>query len=140
MYNLTLSILKSSRTKNIHFLLIICLPLVSFSQAPFHPPATEKKPVVDTLHGFLLTDNYRWLEDKTDQRVIEWTKAQHDCTVEYMKSTQKEHPGLRDEVTAYIDLDYEGPLHKEGKRVFQTIKKRATSNIPSIRSWTGKKS
>ncbi len=27
------------------------------------------------MHGVILTDNYRWLEDKEDPKVIEWTKA-----------------------------------------------------------------
>jgi len=106
------------------FLIALWLPFMGFAQGTYHPPLTDKKPVVDTLHGFLLTDNYRWLEDKTDPKVIAWTKAQHEHAAQYMKATQKEHPGLRQEITAYIDMDYEGPLEKEGKRVFQTIKKK----------------
>ena len=27
-----------------------------------------------------MTDNYRWLEDKTDPKVIDWTKAHNDPT------------------------------------------------------------
>ena len=104
---------------------ILCgLPFAVAAQVAFNPPPTEKKPVVDTLHGFLLTDAYRWLEDKTDPAVVAWTRAQHDYTVKYLEETQKSHPGLLEEVTAYIDMDYEGPVNKEGKRVFQTIKKK----------------
>ena len=75
--------------------LVLALPFSAICQLPFHPPATEKKPVTDTLHGYFLTDQYRWLEDKTDPKVIDWTKPQHDYTVSYMKATQKDHPGLR---------------------------------------------
>jgi len=125
--------------KNLLFLLVAVLPLTVTAQLPFHPPATEKRPVTDTLHGFFLTDNYRWLEDKTDPKVIAWTQAQHDYTVSYMKATQKEHPGLREEITAYIDMDYEGPLGKEGKRIFQTIKKKGDKQNSVFTILDGKK-
>ena len=74
--------------KNCLILLLFWLPFCGFAQVPFNPPPTERKPVVDTLHGFLLTDNYRWLEDKTDPKVVEWTKAQHDYTIQFMNATQ----------------------------------------------------
>jgi prolyl oligopeptidase len=125
--------------KSYLFLLIFWLPLCGSAQVSFNPPPTAKKPVVDTLHGFLLTDNYRWLEDKTDPLVVEWTKKQHDYTVEYLNATQKNHPGLRDDVTAYIDMDYEGPLGKEGKRVFQTIKKKGDKQSSVYTILDGKK-
>ncbi|MEI7661024.1 MAG: prolyl oligopeptidase family serine peptidase [Bacteroidota bacterium] len=125
--------------KNTLLVLLAWMPLAGLAQAPFNPPSTEKKPVVDTLHGVLLTDNYRWLEDKTDQKVIEWTKAQHDFSVQYMHATQKDHPGLREEVAAYIDLDFEGPLSKEGKRVFQTIKKKGDKQSSVYTILDGKK-
>ena len=94
------------------------------AQTKFNPPATKSIPVVDTLHGVILTDDYRWLEDKTDFSVVSWTKAQHDYGMEYLAATQKTHTGLREDIARYIDLDYEGPLCREGKRVFQTVKKK----------------
>ncbi len=125
--------------KNLLLLLILGLSLGSSAQVAFDPPPTEKKTVVDTLHGYFLTDNYRWLEDKTDPVVVEWTKAQHDYTVKYLEATQKNHPGLRDEVSAYIDMDYEGPLSKEGKRVFQTIKRKGDKQSSVYTILDGKK-
>ena len=125
--------------KNYLILLLLGFPVYCAAQVAFNPPATEKKPVVDTLHGFLLTDNYRWLEDKTDPKVVTWTKAQHDYSVQFMNATQKNHPGLREEVAAYIDMDYEGPLSKEGKRVFQTIKKKGDKQSSVYTILDGKK-
>jgi prolyl oligopeptidase len=113
--------------------------MAGFTQQRFYPPITPKIPVVDTLHGMLLTDNYRWLEDKTDPAVIAWTKTQHESAVAYMKATQKEHPGLRNEITAYIDMDYEGPLDKQGKRVFQNIRKKGDKQISLYTIIDGKK-
>lgn len=125
--------------KKFFAIICLCLPVMGFSQTKFTPPATEKQPVVDTLHGVLLTDNYRWLEDKTNPKVIEWTKAQHDYSLQFMKSTQKEHPGLREEISAFIDMDYEGPLNKEGKRVFQTVKKKGDKQYSIYTILNGKK-
>jgi prolyl oligopeptidase len=96
-------------------------------------------PVTDTLHGMLLQDNFRWLEDKTDPKVIEWTKAQHDYGISYLKSTQREHPGLREEIAAFIDLDYEGPYNKQGNRIFQTIKRKGDKQNKVFTLLKGKK-
>ena len=89
---------------------------------------------MDTLHGMLITDDYRWLEDKTDPEVIEWTKKQHDYGLEYVKATQKSYPGLREEIASIIDLDYEGPIFKVGKRLFQSVKRKGDkqSNLYTI--------
>lgn len=47
----------------------------------FIPPPTPSVPVADTVHGKILTDNYRWLEDKQDEKVKEWTHNQHNATL-----------------------------------------------------------
>ena len=117
---------------------ITCLAELS-AQPKFEPPATPAIPVTDTLHGVLLTDDYRWLEDKSDEKVIEWTKAQHDYGIQYLQATQKTHAGLREDIASYIDLDYEGPLDKEGKRVFQTIKRKGDKQSKLYTIVDGKK-
>lgn len=115
----------------------ICL--LANAQVKFTPPTTSKIPVADTLHGVILTDYYRWLENKDDQKVIEWTKAQHDYGVNYLKSTQKTFQGLRNEIANYIDMDYEGPLNREGKRVFQTVKKKGDKQYKLYTMINGKR-
>src|SRR5579862_3268737 len=104
--------------------LLMVLPIALSAQVKFTPPATKAMPVIDTMHGVMITDDYRWLEDKTDTKVVEWTKAQHDYGIQYLNATQKVHPGLREGIASFIDLDYEGPLDKEAKRIFQTIRKK----------------
>jgi prolyl oligopeptidase len=123
----------------ITILVILLCGFTVEGQQKFMPPATKSIPVIDTLHGVLLTDDYRWLEDKTDPKVIEWTKAQHDYGISYLNATEKSHPGLREDIAAYIDLDYEGPLDKEGKRVFQTIKKKGDKQNKLYTIINGKK-
>jgi len=127
--------------KKFHFTLLLTAVSVTMihAQLPFKWPSTQAIPVVDTLHGVLLTDNYRWLEDKTDPKVIEWTKAQHDAGEKYLKQTQKSYPGFRDEIAAFIDLDYEGPLNKQGKRVFQNVKRKGDKQNKLYTILNGKK-
>ncbi|UCG43130.1 MAG: hypothetical protein JSU73_00505, partial [candidate division WOR-3 bacterium] len=40
-------------------------------------PDTRILPVADTLHGTVVIDNYRWLENGSDTLVREWTDAQN---------------------------------------------------------------
>jgi prolyl oligopeptidase len=94
------------------------------AQVQFKPPATKATPVVDELHGFQLTDNYQWLEDKTNPDVIEWTRTQHDHTLNYLAATSSKIQGLKDEIAAYIDRDITGPIFLEGDRQFFYVKKK----------------
>ncbi len=94
------------------------------TQAQFIFPHTESRPVTDTLHGYRLTDPYRWLEDKTDQEVQKWTRAQHDATLNYIDTECPPIPGLREEIQAYIDRDIESPMQLVADRQFFTRRKK----------------
>jgi prolyl oligopeptidase len=109
------------------------------AQTKFVPPPTPLIPVTDTLHGMPLTDNFRWLEEKTDQRVIDWTLAQHNYGVQFLNATLKKHDGLREEITAFIDMDYEGPYSKEGGRIFQYIMRKGDKQDKLYTLLKGKK-
>src|SRR5256714_14445217 len=43
-------------------------------------PATEAKPVVETLHGVTVTDPYRWLEDQEAPATRDWIARQNAYT------------------------------------------------------------
>ena len=115
------------------------MQLSTMAQGTFFPPQTPVKAVTDTMHGVLITDEYRWLENKADPAVINWTRAQHDYGIAYLEATQKKHSGLREDIAAYIDRDYESPLNKEGKRVFQTIKRKGDKQSKVYTILDGKK-
>jgi len=90
----------------------------------FNPPVTKREPVTEQLHGTLLTDYYRWLEDKTKPEVIEWTKKQHDYTIDYLNKTTPDIPDVRKEIEAYIDRDIKyPPFFKEAREFFYRQKK-----------------
>ncbi len=109
------------------------------AQMKYEPPTTQALPVTDTVQGVLLTDRYRWLEDKTDPKVIAWTRKQHDFTARYLDANQRKYSGLRASIAKLIDLDDEGPLEKEGKRVFQRIKLRGDKQSKIYTILNGKK-
>jgi len=63
---------------------LLVIPVVFFisifSFAQYHYPSSPIVPVTDTYFGTSVTDNYRWLEDIKDPKVVSWFKAQADYT------------------------------------------------------------
>ncbi|MFP3802177.1 hypothetical protein, partial [Paraburkholderia sp. SIMBA_027] len=68
-----------------------------------------------------------------------WTKEQHDYGIEYLAKTQKEHPGLKKQIAAYLDMGYEGPLKSIGKRTFQTIQRKGDKHSKTYTILNGEK-
>ena len=50
------------------------------------PPETRTDTVTDTLHGVVIEDPYRWLEDGAAAEVIDWTEAQWEYLRTYLDS------------------------------------------------------
>lgn len=101
-------------------------------QVPFTHPETPFKPYTYTWHGNTITDGYQWLEDKNDPEVIAWTRAQHDATDRYFEANYKHIPGLREELTAYIDRDIRGPIRPVADRQFFTMKKKRGKAVETL--------
>ena len=57
------------------------------------PPVAPVLPVVDDYFGTRVTDNYRWMEDRSAPRFVDWIKGQDA----YARAVLKEVPG-RDEL------------------------------------------
>jgi prolyl oligopeptidase len=104
--------------------LFFLLNVLMTSAQEFKPPITKKTPITETLHGVSITDNYRWLEDKTNPDVITWTKAQHDYTLNFISGSMPEISGLRDEFMRYLDRDLKGAPFFIAKRQFFQAKKK----------------
>lgn len=47
-------------------------------------PETAKNPVIDTLFGTKVVDNYRWLEDDRSAETEAWVKAENEVTFNYL--------------------------------------------------------
>jgi len=56
-------------------------PAASASAPKASPyPEAPVKPVVDEYFGTKVTDDYRWMEDGKDPKVIAWTEAENRLT------------------------------------------------------------
>ena len=119
---------------------VICLNLLLMNEtnAQFIYPHTDEVPVIDTLHGYTLTDGYQWLEDKTDPKVVNWTRAQHEATLNYVNKTYPAIDGLKEELTAYIDRDQISPVRLVADRQFYTIKKKGEAQAKLYSKIDGK--
>lgn len=103
---------------------LIILNSLNIFSLDFNPPKAKMVPVKEKLHGYEFTDFYRWLEDKNTPETIEWSKAQHNNTVNYLKNHTKSIAGLREELEAYLDRDLRGAPFYKGKRQFFYNKKK----------------
>ena len=94
--------------KSLNFCVITILFAINFNvfAEEFNPPKTEIRPVKDVLHNFEFIDNYRWLEDKKDPKVLNWSKAQHQYTIDYIEKNFKKYVGLTEEIKKVYDRDY----------------------------------
>ena len=54
-----------------------CLSCLLTSSSTAMPPETPQKAVQDVYHGVTVQDNYRWLEDSSQQEVRQWSDAQN---------------------------------------------------------------
>lgn len=107
----------------------LLLPIVSNitigkEMTNYQPPKTEINTVVDTLHGHIVKDDYRWLEDKSDPKVREWSEKQHNATVDYILNHGKDIDGLKDEIKALNDRDYRSSPFFRAKREFFYARKK----------------
>lgn len=50
------------------------------------PPETKIEIVYDTLHGVVIADPYRWLEDGSSDEVLQWTEEQNEYFQKYVNN------------------------------------------------------
>ncbi|MBX3044241.1 MAG: S9 family peptidase [Candidatus Kapabacteria bacterium] len=98
--------------------------VMNIFSSEFKPPKAKMEPVQEKIHGYEFTDYYRWLEDKTNPETLDWSKKQHEYTVNFLKSNTNEIPGLREEISAHLDRDLRGAPFYKGNREFFYFKKK----------------
>ena len=103
-------------------LALFATELSAQSMTALNPPATPSRPVTESVNGTTLTDPYRWLEDNKAEEVVKWTRAQHDAALGWLAKNTPEVPGLRDELTRYIDRTVTSPPSFRKGREFFTRK------------------
>ncbi len=95
----------------------------------YEPPKTKIETVYDTLHSEIIKDDYRWLENKDNPKVKEWSKKQHESTVDYILNHGNDIPGLKDELMELKDRDYHSaPFFISQREYFWARKKGEQHN------------
>ncbi|HEY6046599.1 MAG TPA: S9 family peptidase [Pyrinomonadaceae bacterium] len=92
-------------------LLVLSTSLLSFTNVPgqdgntsgmLQPPVTEKKPKITEINGDRLVDNYFWLREKTNAKVIAHLEAENAYTATVMKPTEALQDKLYNEILSHI--------------------------------------
>lgn len=81
----------------------------------FQPPDAKKQPKELTIHGDTRTDNYYWLNQRDNQEVIDYLKAENEYTEAVMKPTEDLQEALFQEMKGRIKEDDQSvPYLKNG--------------------------
>jgi prolyl oligopeptidase len=94
------------------------------------PPATEARPVTETLHGVTISDPYRWLEDQNSPETRAWIEKENAYTDAVIAQLpQKERFAKRVEQLLSSD-SMSIPIYKRGRFFF--TKRKAGEDLFSI--------
>ena len=80
-------------------------------------PKTAKKPVIDTLFGTAVTDNYRWLEDDRSPATEAWVQAENEVTFDYLSKIPYRDQ-LKERLTQLWNYEKVGTPYKEGEYTY----------------------
>ncbi|HHE38526.1 MAG TPA: S9 family peptidase [Candidatus Cloacimonetes bacterium] len=88
-------------------------------------PKTEKRTVIEILHGKEIKDDYRWLEDDDSEKVKEWDKQQNKFTRAYLDKLPQ-RKWLLEKFNEFGRYDSFGSIRrlKKTDRIFQHQKKK----------------
>ncbi|MDM7914561.1 MAG: prolyl oligopeptidase family serine peptidase, partial [Candidatus Eisenbacteria bacterium] len=108
-------------------------PALARAEARSYPP-TPRIPVADTLHGTVIVDDYRWLENAGDAAVGAWTAAQ-DSSSRSILDRLPERDWLRRRFESLWRYDDEGAPEEviDGDRFFYWVKRKEDEKS---RYWT----
>lgn len=78
------------------------LTLLMLLQEPAHPPMAEKIPKMTQIHGETLVDDYFWLREKSNPKVMAYLEAENAYAEAAMKPTQALQDTLYQEMLSHI--------------------------------------
>ncbi|PSQ18441.1 S9 family peptidase [Halobacteriales archaeon QS_8_69_26] len=82
------------------------------------PPETERRQVVEEVHGHEITDPYRWLEGD-DEDVEEWVAAQNEYADRLLDTPTRE--ALRPRMESLAETESHFPVQVAGGTYFQRV-------------------
>ena len=64
-----------------HLNLVLLISIISCSspEGDLNYPQTKKVSFKENLHGYEVSDDYRWLEDFTSDESVDWIERQNAC-------------------------------------------------------------
>ena len=74
-------------------------------------------PVEEMIHGVLVRDPYRWLEDRSLPETEEWIREQQRRCDAYFGECE-ELPAIRERVREYLDVEVVDQPARVGERYF----------------------
>ena len=85
-----------------------------------NPPIAEKKPREMIIHGHTRTDDYFWLKEREDEKVIKYLEDENAYTSEVLADTKQFQEDLYKEMRARIKEDDESVPYKDNGYFYYT--------------------
>ncbi len=76
--------------------------LENYSAGKASPPTAPKSPHILSCHGDERTDNYFWMRDRNDPKLIAYLEAENAYTALMMRDTEDLQASLYDEMLARV--------------------------------------
>ena len=81
-------------------------------------PETKKEKFTETIHGYEISDSYRWLEDFTSDDSLDWVKRQNKFTKTFISKNN-----YKKDIANYLEQIWDNesisiPYKKEGKTFY----------------------
>ncbi len=81
-------------------------------------PETKKEEFTETIHGYEISDSYRWLEDFTSDDSLDWVKRQNKFTKTFISKNN-----YKKDIANYLEQIWENesisiPYKKEGRTFY----------------------
>lgn len=100
--------------------------LLSFSQEIVYP-VVKKIPVVDTFYNsYIVTDDFRWLENIHDKEVVDWIEAQNKLSKSFCEKASNQNSAFTS-ILQYAEIKYDFPV-KEGNYLFYSVRQHELSS------------
>ena len=101
----------------LNIFLILIITACSYQNTTSYPE-TKKEKFTETIHGYEISDSYRWLEDFTSDDSLDWVKRQNKFTKTFISKNN-----YKKDIANYLEQIWENesisiPYKEEGKTFY----------------------
>ena len=101
-------------------LFLLGILFISCQKDEFKPPVAEIIPKADTIHGDVRIDNYFWLRDRSNPKVVQYLVEENKYTDAVMAPTKVLQESLYNEMLSRIKETDEFPPYKKADYFYYT--------------------